>query len=76
VPASSGFERALANLGTANQVARRYLDDHQDELHSQEVEAFKSVRGISLPGAWVYAVKIADQAGHTPATSTDLGLSY
>jgi hypothetical protein len=52
--APSGFDRALANLDAANQVTRlvsawiatktredsgRYLDDHQEELHSQEITA-------------------------------------
>jgi hypothetical protein len=40
-----------------------------DQTTPGVIEAFESVRGISLPGAWVYSVKIVDQAGHTPTTS-------
>jgi hypothetical protein len=40
-----------------------------DQTSPGVIEAFESVRGISLPNAWVYSVKIVDQAGHTPATS-------
>lgn len=40
-----------------------------DQTSPGVIEAFESVRGISLPNAWVYSVKIVDQAGHTPTTS-------
>jgi hypothetical protein len=40
-----------------------------DQTSPGVIQAFESVRGISLPNAWVYSVKIADQAGHTPTTS-------
>jgi hypothetical protein len=33
------------------------------------LKAFESTRGIDLPHAWVYSVKIADNAGHVPTTS-------
>ena len=37
-----------------------------DQTSPGVIEAFESIRGISLPNAWVYSVKIVDQAGHTP----------
>jgi hypothetical protein len=40
-----------------------------DQTSPGVIEAFESVRGISLPNAWVYSAKIVDQAGHTPTTS-------
>jgi ABC-type transport system involved in multi-copper enzyme maturation permease subunit len=40
-----------------------------DQTSPGVIEAFESVRGISLPNAWVYSVKIVDQASHTPTTS-------
>jgi ABC-type transport system involved in multi-copper enzyme maturation permease subunit len=33
------------------------------------IRAFESARGVSLPNAWVYSVKIADNAGHVPTSS-------
>jgi len=40
-----------------------------DQTSPGVIKAFESVRGISLPDAWVYSVQIVDQAGHTPTTS-------
>lgn len=40
-----------------------------DQTSPGVIEAFESVRGISLPNAWVYSVKVVDQAGHTPTSS-------
>jgi hypothetical protein len=37
-----------------------------DQTSPGIIKAFESTRGISLPDAWVYSVKIVDQAGHTP----------
>ena len=37
-----------------------------DQTSPGIIRAFESTRGISLPDAWVYSVKIVDQAGHTP----------
>ena len=57
---TAGFEGALANLNAANQAtrlvsdwiaakdradSRRYLDDHQEGLHSQEVTALLADAG-------------------------------
>ena len=40
-----------------------------DQTSPGVIEAFENTRGISLPDAWVYSVKIVDPAGHTPTTS-------
>ena len=40
-----------------------------DQTSPGVIEAFESVRGISLPNAWVYSARVVDQAGHTPTTS-------
>jgi hypothetical protein len=40
-----------------------------DQTSPGVTEAFESVRGISIPDAWVFSVKIVDEAGHTPTTS-------
>lgn len=40
-----------------------------DQTSPGVIEAFESVRGISLPNSWVYSVKIVDQGGHMPTTS-------
>jgi ABC-type transport system involved in multi-copper enzyme maturation permease subunit len=33
------------------------------------IRAFESIRGVSLPNAWVSSVKIADNAGHVPTNA-------
>jgi ABC-type transport system involved in multi-copper enzyme maturation permease subunit len=40
-----------------------------DQTSPGVIEAFESTRGVSLPNAWVYSVKVVDQAGHTPTSS-------
>jgi len=40
-----------------------------DQTSPGIIKAFESVRGISLPDAWVYSVQIVDQVGHTPTAS-------
>jgi hypothetical protein len=40
-----------------------------DQTAPNVVSAFESTRGVNIPNAWVYSVKIADNAGHPPTTS-------
>lgn len=40
-----------------------------DQTSPGVVSAFENTRGVNLPNAWVYSVKIVDNAGHTPTTS-------
>jgi hypothetical protein len=40
-----------------------------DQTTPGVVEAFESTRGLSLPDAWVFSVKIVDRAGHAPTSS-------
>jgi len=40
-----------------------------DQTAPGVTEAFESTRGVSLPDAWVFSVKVVDQAGHTPTSS-------
>ena len=40
-----------------------------DQTSPDVVSAFENTRGVNIPNAWVYSVKIVDNAGRTPTTS-------
>jgi ABC-type transport system involved in multi-copper enzyme maturation permease subunit len=40
-----------------------------DQTSPGVISAYESVRGIKIPDAWVYSVKIADTAGQPPTTA-------